>query len=389
MTPPPPGLFSTTAVCLRLSCNPVAISRATTSLEPPGVNGTMMRMVLLGKPCALPCAWAAGIEAISAMANAASSRVMHPHNCGAQKAIPLAQSCYSGATPCPRAGPVARVAGRQRSRSARTMATRKMKLGLFIRPGGHHIACWRHPRAQADAGVNFPHFVEMAQIAERGLFDMLFSADNHTVWTVSESAIDRVHYSRVDGALYAAVGAVRPHQEHRPRLHRQHELRAALYGRAQVRDARSHQRRPLRLERGDVRQRNRGAELQQGAASAEGRALQARARVRRGGARRCGIRGTRTRSSATRRPASSSTARRCTSSTITARSMTCAGRSTWRARRRASRSSCRPARPTTAASSRPKPPRWCSPRRIRSSMPANIMPTSKAAWRASAARRTT
>ena len=52
------------------------------------------------------------------------------------------------------------------------MATRQMKLGLFIRPGGHHIACWRHPRAQADAGVNFPHFVEMAQIAERGLFDM-------------------------------------------------------------------------------------------------------------------------------------------------------------------------------------------------------------------------
>ena len=75
------------------------------------------------------------------------------------------------------------------------MAARKMKLGLFIRPGGHHIACWRHPRAQADAGINFPHFVEMAQIAERGLFDMLFSADNHTVWTVSESAIERVHYS--------------------------------------------------------------------------------------------------------------------------------------------------------------------------------------------------
>ena len=83
MTPPPPGLFSTTAVCLRFSCNPVAISRATTSLEPPGVNGTMMRMVLLGKLCALPCAWAVGIEATMAMASAASSRVMHPHNCGA------------------------------------------------------------------------------------------------------------------------------------------------------------------------------------------------------------------------------------------------------------------------------------------------------------------
>src|SRR3954468_7842246 len=52
MLPPPPGLFSTTAVWLRLAWKPVAISRATTSLEPPGVNGTMMRIVLLGKPAA-------------------------------------------------------------------------------------------------------------------------------------------------------------------------------------------------------------------------------------------------------------------------------------------------------------------------------------------------
>src|SRR3954470_20756138 len=50
MLPPPPGLFSTTAVWLRLACKPDAISRATTSLEPPGVNGTMMRSVLLGNP---------------------------------------------------------------------------------------------------------------------------------------------------------------------------------------------------------------------------------------------------------------------------------------------------------------------------------------------------
>ncbi len=74
------------------------------------------------------------------------------------------------------------------------MAKREMKLGLFIRPCGHHIASWRHPRAQADAGVNFPHFVEMAKTAERGLFDMLFSADSLTAWTAAESAIDRVHY---------------------------------------------------------------------------------------------------------------------------------------------------------------------------------------------------
>ncbi len=74
------------------------------------------------------------------------------------------------------------------------MTRPQMKLGLFIRPCGHHIAAWRHPLTQADAGVNFPHFVRMAQTAERGLFDMLFSADSATVWTAAESAIDRVHY---------------------------------------------------------------------------------------------------------------------------------------------------------------------------------------------------
>src|SRR4029079_4385219 len=80
MAPPPPGLFSTTAVCLRFSCKPVAISRATTSLEPPAVNGTMVRMVLLGKPCAA----AVETQPTRAMASAASSRVMHPLSCGAK-----------------------------------------------------------------------------------------------------------------------------------------------------------------------------------------------------------------------------------------------------------------------------------------------------------------
>ncbi len=30
-----------------------------------------------------------------------------------------------------------------------------MKLGLFVRPVGHHVASWRHPDSHADAGVNF------------------------------------------------------------------------------------------------------------------------------------------------------------------------------------------------------------------------------------------
>ena len=71
----------------------------------------------------------------------------------------------------------------------------EMKLGLFVRPTGHHIASWRHPNSHADAHVNFERFVQMAKTAERGLLDMLFSADTNSAWTTEDSALNRQHYS--------------------------------------------------------------------------------------------------------------------------------------------------------------------------------------------------
>lgn len=53
---------------------------------------------------------------------------------------------------------------------------RQMKLGLFLAPGGHHMAAWRHPDAYPD-GVSVKTYVHFAEIAERGCFDMLFVAD--------------------------------------------------------------------------------------------------------------------------------------------------------------------------------------------------------------------
>lgn len=53
----------------------------------------------------------------------------------------------------------------------------QMKLGSFLMPTGHHIAAWRHPDAVADAGLNLAHMIELARIAERGLFDMVFFED--------------------------------------------------------------------------------------------------------------------------------------------------------------------------------------------------------------------
>ncbi len=85
-----------------------------------------------------------------------------------------------------------------------------MKLGLFIRPTGHHISSWRHPNAHDDANVNFGRFIEMAQTAERGLFDMLFSADTHTAWTTVDSALNRQHYSAWLEP-YTLLSALAPH----------------------------------------------------------------------------------------------------------------------------------------------------------------------------------
>jgi FMN-dependent oxidoreductase (nitrilotriacetate monooxygenase family) len=54
---------------------------------------------------------------------------------------------------------------------------RQMKLGAFFHPTGHHVASWLHPQAQIDAGTNIEHYIELAQTAERGKFDLMFLAD--------------------------------------------------------------------------------------------------------------------------------------------------------------------------------------------------------------------
>ena len=69
---------------------------------------------------------------------------------------------------------------------------RKLRLGAFIMATGHHIAAWRHPGAQADAGVNIDHYIELAQTAERGLFDQVFVADSPGIWHKG----DRESFSR-------------------------------------------------------------------------------------------------------------------------------------------------------------------------------------------------
>lgn len=70
------------------------------------------------------------------------------------------------------------------------MSTKKpqLRLGAFLPSTGHHVASWRHPEAQANAGLSFQHYKKLAQTAERGKFDMIFFADGVAVRDRNQNA---------------------------------------------------------------------------------------------------------------------------------------------------------------------------------------------------------
>ncbi len=55
--------------------------------------------------------------------------------------------------------------------------SRKIRLGAFLPGAGQHVAAWRHPDANADGAFTFEHYKNLAQTAEKGLFDAFFLAD--------------------------------------------------------------------------------------------------------------------------------------------------------------------------------------------------------------------
>lgn len=68
---------------------------------------------------------------------------------------------------------------------------RKMRLAAYFNPTGHHVASWRHPRAQRDAHINIEHYIEIARTAERAKFDMIFLADALSVRDAHIEAVSR------------------------------------------------------------------------------------------------------------------------------------------------------------------------------------------------------
>jgi N-acetyl-S-(2-succino)cysteine monooxygenase len=74
---------------------------------------------------------------------------------------------------------------------------RKLRLGAFIMATGHHIAAWRHPDSDADAGHSIDHYRSLAETAERGKFDLVFVADSPAGWDADRDPeiLSRVSHS--------------------------------------------------------------------------------------------------------------------------------------------------------------------------------------------------
>jgi len=93
--------------------------------------------------------------------------------------------------------------------------TKQMKLGAFLPPPGHHVAAWRHPHAVPDGGVNLAYYVELAKMAERGKFDLMFLSDGAGVRHTYKEAEDLSRWGRVTHfepiTLLSALAAATKH----------------------------------------------------------------------------------------------------------------------------------------------------------------------------------
>lgn len=72
------------------------------------------------------------------------------------------------------------------------MTTRKMRLGAFLQPTGHHVAGWRHSGGFAGMGQDLALYAQLARTAERGLFDLIFVGDTAAVWGTNTDALSRM-----------------------------------------------------------------------------------------------------------------------------------------------------------------------------------------------------
>ncbi|MFD2329052.1 LLM class flavin-dependent oxidoreductase [Cohnella sp. GCM10020058] len=82
---------------------------------------------------------------------------------------------------------------------------RQLKLGAVLHGVGSSMSAWRHPDIPSDASINWPRYLEQAQLAEQGKFDFIFIADG---LTISEKSIPHFLNRFEPLTLLSSLGAV-------------------------------------------------------------------------------------------------------------------------------------------------------------------------------------
>jgi alkanesulfonate monooxygenase SsuD/methylene tetrahydromethanopterin reductase-like flavin-dependent oxidoreductase (luciferase family) len=86
-----------------------------------------------------------------------------------------------------------------------------MKLGCFLEGTGHHVAAWRDPDVDPRGRQSLVHYLDIARLAERGKFDLLFMADTNATFGADdvESWTRTTAASRLEPiTLLGAIAAV-------------------------------------------------------------------------------------------------------------------------------------------------------------------------------------
>ncbi|NMO94895.1 LLM class flavin-dependent oxidoreductase [Paenibacillus lemnae] len=88
----------------------------------------------------------------------------------------------------------------------------QLKLGAFIYGVGHHIAAWRHPESDSSGFLKLDYYKRFAQIAERGLFDMIFVEDVPSLPEPLDTAVAHTLSARAEPVtLLSALAGVTEH----------------------------------------------------------------------------------------------------------------------------------------------------------------------------------
>ena len=167
-------------------------------------------------------------------------------------------------------------------------SARQLRLGAFMRPASIHTGAWRYPGAWPDMNFNYAHIKECIQKLERAKFDAFFMADHMAVLNMPMDALKRSHTSTSFEPFTLLSALSQVDRAHRARRHRLDHVRCALSHRAALRLARLDQRRPRRLEYRHHLQSGRRAQFRARRAYGARRALSPRARVLRRGDRAVG-----------------------------------------------------------------------------------------------------